>query len=52
MSAFLIVYISDRIGIFLRRGKMKKDVEIGLAIERILNNEIETINGKVIEKKS
>lgn len=52
MSTFLIVYISDRIGIFLRRGKMKKDVEIGLAIERILNNEIETINGKVIEKKS
>lgn len=52
MSVFLIVYIGDRIGIFLRRGKMKKDVEIGLAIERILNNEVETIDDKIIKKKS
>ena len=51
MFIFLIIYISDRITIFLRRGKMKKDAEISLAIERILNNEVETIDGEVIEEK-
>ena len=49
---FLIIYISDRITIFLRRGKMKKDAEISLAIERILNNEVETIDGEIVEEKS
>ena len=52
ISIFLIVYIGDRIGIFLRRGKMKKDAEIGLAIERILNNGIKAINEEVSKRKS
>ena len=52
ISIFLIVYIGDRIGIFLRRGKMKKDAEIGLVIERILNNGIKAIDEKVSKKKS
>lgn len=51
MSVFLTVYLWDVFSIFLRSGKMKKDAELALAVERVINGEIEIINKKVVKKK-
>lgn len=51
MSVFLTVYLWDVFSIFLRSGKMKKDVELALAVERVINGEIEIINKEVVKKK-
>lgn len=51
MSVFLTVYLWDVFSIFLRSGKMKKDAELALAVERVINGEIEIINKEVVKKK-
>lgn len=51
MSVFIVVYLWDLFGIFLRKGKMKKDAELSLAVERVINGEVKIINEKVIKKK-
>lgn len=52
MCIFLVVYFLDVFSIFLRKGKMKKDVELALAVERVINGEVKIIDKEIVKKKN
>lgn len=51
MFLFISVYLWEVISIFLRRGRMKKDAELALAVERVIKGEVKIINKEVVKKK-